>query len=129
LTNKFAAFIDAPKTWLGQISAANASLDGSGTLASIATGGPNGSRIDLVRIDAIVTTTAGMWRLYLYDGTNTRLIKEITVSANTKSATNPAYSAEWVPTSPIILTNSSWILKASTENAEAASVIAVGGDY
>jgi hypothetical protein len=49
----------------------------------VLTGVAAGTKVFEVRVQATVTTTAGMVRLYYYDGTNTRLFDEIPVSAIT----------------------------------------------
>jgi hypothetical protein len=121
-------FVDPGRTWFGQVSAANTNLDGSGTVVTIVTAGSNGSLIELIRVKAIVTTTAGMVRIFLNDGTSTRLYKEISVTAATPSGTVQAFEAEYEPTDPLILP-SGWSLRASTHNAETFNIIVTGGDY
>ena len=113
---------------IGQVSAANTNLDGTGTLVTVVTGGANGSRIDRVVLKAIVTTTAGMIRLFVYDGTNTRLVREVTVEAITKSASVAAWEEDLL-TPDLYLPSSSYQLKASTEKAETFNVFALGGNY
>lgn len=82
-----------------QINAANTSLTGSGTLNTdiwmLVRGGSNGSLIKSITIKAAGTTSEGMVRFFLYDGTNTRLLHEVDVLANTPSATNPAFEFTW----------------------------------
>ena len=126
--NTVPRFVEQPQTKQGQVSAANTNRDGTGSLVSIWTGTTNGSKVDLIIIRATVTTTAGMVRLFLDDTSNVRLIKEIPVSAITPSATVEAFTAEYSPTKAIIIP-SGWILKASTHNAEAINIFAIGGDY
>ena len=111
------------------VTVANANLDGTGTLATVVTGDAEGTRIDLIRLNAIVTTTAGMIRLFLDDGVNVRLLKEIPVTAITPAAAVEAFSAEWRPSEPIVLPDASWELQAATENAEAINVFAFGGHF
>ena len=126
--NSAPRFIADVKSWAAEISAANANRDGTGTVVTVATAEAQGSRIDLVRVVAEVTTTAGMVRLFLHDGSTFFLVKELAVTALTASATVPAFETEWVPTEPLLLP-SGWTLRAATENAETFNVIAVGGDY
>lgn len=121
-------FTLAPKIGVAQISTANTARDGTGTMGTVITGATNGTRINRVDIKAIVTTTAGMIRLFIHDGTNARLIKEISVSALTPSGTVQAFSAEWVPEEPLVLP-SGYSLRASTHNAETFNVFAHAGDY
>lgn len=105
---------------------ANTARDGTGTLATVATGTANGKIIKRVRISATGTTTAGVIRLFLFDGTNNRLLREIMVTAITPSATIEAFSAE-VTLYDCILPSTLWLLKASTNNAETFNVFAFGG--
>ncbi|MCE9583172.1 MAG: hypothetical protein K8T20_11830 [Planctomycetes bacterium] len=111
-----------------QISTANANRDGTGTIGTLVTGGANGTRIDRIVIKATVTTTAGMIRFFIYDGTNTRLIREILVTAITASATVAAFESDLL-TPDLYLPTSSYQLKVSTEKAEAFNVHAFGGQY
>ena len=121
-------FTDGGKAWLGQVSVANTALDGTGTIVTIATAGANGSLLQLIRIKAIVTTTVGMIRLFINDGTNTRLYKEIKVTAATPSVTVESFEAEYQPSEPLVL-QTGWSLRASTHNAETFNILITGGDY
>jgi hypothetical protein len=121
-------FIATPKTWLGQVSAANTNRDGSGTVVDIVTAGANGSRIDNIEITAAGTVTAGVVRLYLNDGTNTRLFKEAMVTATTPSTSVEVFRAALCLAEGLVLP-SGWKLKASTHNAETFNVFARGGDF
>lgn len=122
-------FIERGVIGMTQVSTANPNRDGTGALSTLITGGANGTLIDLVRVRATGATTAGMIRLFIDDGTNTRLFQEITVSAITPSGTIPAFSAEWTPTTTPFILPSNWSIKVSTENAETFNVFAIGGDY
>ena len=108
--------------------AANSNLDGTGTMVILAVGDAEGTRVDLIRLNAIVTTTAGMIRLFIDDGT-VRLLKEIPVTAVTPGPAVEAFSAEWVPTEPIILPDETYEIHVATENAEAMNVFAFGGHF
>jgi hypothetical protein len=121
-------FTITPKVGMVQVSVANTNRDGTGTLGTVITGATNGTRINRIDIVAIVTTTAGMVRLFISDGTNHRLWKEVPVTAITPSATVAAFSGSVVPTEPLILP-SGYSLRASTHNAETFNVIAHAGDY
>jgi hypothetical protein len=114
-------------TGMQTISTANSNLDGSGTLSSaIITGASNGTLIKTVTIKSIQNTTHGMVRLFIYDGSNTKLAAEIEIPAVTKSATDSAFEI----TIPVdFALKSGWSLKASTQNAESFNVIAEGLDW
>jgi hypothetical protein len=121
------AFTSTPRVGSAQVSAANTNRDGTGTIVDVLTGVAAGTRIFEVDVQATVTTTAGMVRLYYYDGTNTRLIDEIAVAAVTPSASLPAFRAVRRYEN-LILAGSTHKLQASTHNAEAINVVAFGGD-
>ena len=114
-------YASTPRAAVGQVSVANTNRDGTGTLATILTAGSSGSRVDDIKIQATGTTTAGVVRLFLHDGTNARLFAEILVTAVTPSTTVEAFSAVLL-NQAIILPNG-WSLRASTNNAETFNVI------
>jgi len=120
----------SPKTGIVNISTANTNRDGTGTIGDVMTGGASGSRVDTVRVVARGTTTAGMIRLYRYNGTTSFLLKEIPVAAVTPSATVPAFNAlvRFLDDDPCYLPSSSWKLQASTEKGESFNVFADGAD-
>jgi hypothetical protein len=113
-------------TGMAVISTANSGLDGSGTLGTVLTAGSNGTLVKSVTIKAQVSTTQGMVRLFIYDGTNTRLVSEIEVPAITKSSEDPSFEC-YLETDFSL--KSGEVLKASTQNAESFNVIAEGLDW
>lgn len=119
-----------PVMGLAQVTAANTNRDGTGTIVTVLTGAANGTRIHKIIVYATVTTTAGMVRLFITGGGVTRLWREIAIPAVTVSATVMAHSEiiELFGEDALHLP-STYILKASTHNAEAINVIAEGGDY
>lgn len=111
-----------------QVTAANTSRDGTGTIVTVLTAGSSGTRIDDITIQAAVTTTAGMVRLFVHDGTNFRLYREIQVDANTVSATNPGFNTQL--SNLALCIPSGYSLRAATEKAEAINVIITrAGDF
>lgn len=127
------AYAATPRLWMAaQISAANTNRDGTGTIATMGTAPAAGTRLDGVIVMAAGTTTAGMVRLYIHDGTNARLFLELPVIAITPSATLPGWAAAVNYNSmpdvfPIVLP-SGYSLRASTHNAETFNVIGLAGD-
>lgn len=113
---------------VAQVTTANAALDGSGVPVTIYTPGSNGGRVDLIRVKAIATTTAGMIRLFIHDGTNNRLWQEIPVTAIVPSATVESFEAELIPTRPLVLP-SGYSLRATTEKTETFNIHVCGGDF
>lgn len=78
---------------------------------------PGGSSVTRVDFKAAGTTTAGMVRIFIYDGSAFRLIAEISVTAITPSGTVQAWSGNYVPSTPITLKNG-WKLRVTTHNSE-----------
>lgn len=109
------------------ISAANTNRDGTGTTVEVIAGVAAGTEVRRVIVQATGTTTAGMVRLFLYDGTNYRALREIVVTAITVGASTAAFRAE-VAFSDLILPSASWKIFAATHNAEAFHVTAMGAD-
>jgi hypothetical protein len=122
-----------PKVGMATISTANTNRDGTGTLGTIVTGGTNGTRVDGIVVQATGTTTAGMVRLFVFDGASTtQMIDEVPVSAVTPSGTTQAFRVTRRspdPQTPLLVLPQGYILKAGTHNAESFSVVALGGDY
>lgn len=124
-----AQYAATPRTAVGSVSTANTARNGTGTIATIFTGGTNGSRIDDITIIATGTVTAGVVRLFLNDGTTSFLLQEIMVSATTPSATVQTFTSQLLNQS-IILASSSWSLRASTEKAETFNILVTrAGDF
>ena len=108
-------------TGMVTISTANSNLDGTGTLGTLLTAASNGTLINSITCKAQGNTTQGMIRLFIYDGTNTRLVQEIEVPAVTKSGQD--HSFETTIQCDFRL-KSGDVFKVSTQNAETFNVIA-----
>jgi len=123
-------FTLTPVIGVAAISTANTARDGTGTIGTVITGATYGTRITRITIQAIVTTTAGMIRLFIDSGAPISLWKEIAVDAITGSASVEefVYVLE-LPGERALILPAGYILMASTHNAEAFNVIAEGGDY
>jgi hypothetical protein len=123
-----AQYASTAKTAVAQISTANTARDGTGTIVTVFTAGASGSRVDDILITATGTTTAGVVRLFLHDGTNARLWKEVLVSAITPSTTVSPFSATL--SSQALVLQTGWSLRASTNNAETFNVLVTrAGDF
>lgn len=111
------------------VSAANTNRDGSGTIVSIASGSAAGFKVHEVVAQATVTTTAGMIRLYIStdSGSNWDLFDELPVAASTVSASQAA-SRVSRRYDNLVLTGTTNRLGASTHNAEAHEIYALGAD-
>lgn len=108
------------------ISTANSNLDGTGTLGTLLTAGANGTLIKSVSVIPTGSNSQGIVRLFIYDGTNNRLFKEIEMAAVTDSDKNRRYE---VHLDLDFSLKSGYVLKASTELADAFAVIAEGLDW
>lgn len=124
------AFAATPRCEIAQISTANTNRDGTGTIATIATGAATGTKIEEVDIKATVTTTAGMVRLFLSldGGTTWRLWDEILVAAVTVGASTQSFRQANTYAN-LVLRDASAKLGAATHNAETFNVVATGGDF
>lgn len=94
---------------IGRISAANTASDGSGTLVTLVTSGPDGSRVDGVRFrnsQATAAASANMvHRIFLTNesGLQPRLIAEIATAAATRSLTAIGATSIYTFDQPIIM--------------------------
>jgi hypothetical protein len=123
-----AQYASTVRTAQAQVSTANTNRNGTGTIATVFTAGSSGSRIDDIYITATGTTTAGVVRLFLNDGTNTWLFEEILVTAITPSTTVQVFQSVQLNLS-LILANG-WSLRASTNNAETFNIqVTRAGDF
>lgn len=123
-----AQYAATPATAMAQISTANTNRNGTGTIVDVLTGGTNGTRVDDVSIVAAGTTTAGVVRLFINDGTTSQLWREILVTAITPSATVAVWSS--FLTNLALVLKSGWKLQASTHNAETFNVVVTrAGDF
>lgn len=126
------AYAATAKCPVVQVTAANTNRDGTGTLATVYTAGASGSRIDRINIKAVGVTTAGFVRLYIHDGTNSRLFTEVAVTAATPSATVASFEktleAYSTPSLIPLILQTGYSLRASTEKGETFNVLATGGD-
>lgn len=111
------------------VSTANTNRDGTGTIVSVITGVAAGTKLFEVDVQMIVSSTAGMVRLFLSSDTGStwKLFDEVAIAAATVSASVKGTRVATQYTN-LILPSASWILGASTHNAEASVVTALGGD-
>lgn len=123
-------FTAVPRIAVVTITTANTNRDGTGTIGTVLTAGSNGTRINKIRIKAVNTVTVGMIRLFIHDGSNYKLYREVEVPSLTPSSSIASFSSEILFTdsdAPIL--PSGYSLRASTDQAEAFNVFAEGGDY
>ena len=111
-----------------QVTTANTNRDGTGTITTVLTAGASGSRIDDIYMVATGTTTAGVIRLFVHDGTNARLLSETLVAAITPSTTVQVWSNTLL--SQAIVLKTGYSLRASTQIGETFNIIVTrAGDF
>lgn len=120
-------FTAVPKIGAAVISTANTNRDGSGPMTTLFVSGEKGSRIESVVVQAISSTSIGMVRLFISDGTNNHLFMEIPVPQTSPSGTDSAFRSE-VTFSSLVLPPG-YVLKVSTHNSDPFSVVVIGGDF
>ena len=121
------AFAVTPRIASVNVATANTNRDGTGTVATLITGAATGTRIAEIVVQARVTTTAGMVRVFLYDGTTYRFFDEISIAAATASASVKAVRVSTAYNN-LVLPSASWSIVVSTHNAESMDVTALGAD-
>lgn len=111
-----------------QVTTANTNRDGTGTIVTVLTAAASGTRIDDIYMVATGTTTAGVIRLFVHDGTNARLLSETLVTAVTPSTTVQVWSNTLL--SQAIVLKTGYSLRASTNNTETFNIIVTrAGDF
>lgn len=120
-------FTAVPKIGAAVISTANTNRDGSGPMTTLFVSGEKGSRIESVVVQAISSTSIGVVRLFISDGTNNFLFLEIPVPQTSPSGSDVTFRSE-VTFSNLVLPPS-YLLKASTHNSDTFVVLAIGGDF
>jgi hypothetical protein len=125
------AFATIPRAVLALVQVANPNRADAGTIVTAFSAGAQGSKIERIVIKALVTTTAGMIRLWLNNGGGNALMLERPVPAITVSATVAAWEDEvdFSPPDKLCLLPSGWSLRASTEKAESFNIHVFGADY
>jgi hypothetical protein len=121
------AFAVTPRIASVNIATANTNRDGTGTVATLITGAATGTRVAEIVVQARVTTTAGMVRIFLHDGSTFFFFDEVAVAAATVSASVKGTRVSTLYTN-LVLPSASWSVRVSTHNAESIDVTALGAD-
>lgn len=106
-----------------------ANITGTTGLVALTPTSTNGKRIDWIRVVGKGTTTAGYVTVWLYDGTTSKVIDEIAVSAATVSATVTPAKTDQSYTGNGFNLQPSYQLYVSSTVAQDLNVYAFGGDY
>lgn len=126
MTTQTSLFRFSPSTESVVISTPNSNLDGSGTITTLVSGSNNGTFVDQLVIKSQSSNTQGMIRLFLSDGTDWFLIREIRIPANTLTSLtesfvrNIALAIDLAP---------GFSLGVATEKGEAFSITAIATTY
>lgn len=108
----------------------NTLRDGTGAgIVSVLTGGANGTRIDRVDIAQAgpvgTAPGAGMVRLFVWNGANNRLVREVPIPANTPTATAPGPLVTVNFPQGLNLPDATWELRAASQLAGAGDIFNV----
>jgi hypothetical protein len=123
------SFASTPARVSAVLSAANTNRDGTGTVVTILTAVSAGTKITQIELTAGGTTASGgAVRLFLYDGSNYRLWREVIVPAVTPSASSGI--PVWTTTilTPNLVLKSGYSLRGSTEKADTINVHVAAAD-
>ena len=120
------SYASTPRFGRATISTADASLTSPSSVGAVLTAVAAGTLIERVLVQATGTTTQGVVRLFVYDGTNYSLIKEVEVYAVIPSSTVPAFAVQ-LDMDGIVLPNGHG-LRATTSKSESFVVTAFGSD-
>lgn len=120
-------FPGTPNIESALIGTADTSRTGPTNYGTVFTAGTNGSVIYRVFAKATGNTTAGLVILFLHDGTNWRVLKEIPTSTVAVSGTVPSWEDE-IPFEDLIL-ETGWTLRATTYNGDDIHVVATGAHF
>jgi hypothetical protein len=120
-------FAATPAPGVVAVSTANTARDGTGTIATLKSAGSLGSLILWIISQWTVTSTAGMIRVFLHNGTSAFLFDEIPVAAATVSATVAA--ARTARQYQDLSFPSGWSARLSTHNGEASNGFSLSGDF
>lgn len=120
-----------PKLGVNTVATANTNRDGTGTIATIFTAGSSGSKVNEIRLKASGQTAAGIVVIYVHDGTNFRILTEITVTAITPNTTTVSYESTPIRFADLDLPTG-YTIRASITVAPTSGVVNVfveGGDF
>lgn len=119
-------YASTPRFGRAAISSAETSRTAPSSVGTVLLAAAAGTVLERAIIQATGTTTIGMVRLWIYDGSNYSLIKEVPVEARVPSASLQAFAVE-IDMDGITLPDGH-SLRVTTHNAEAFVVSAFGSD-
>ena len=104
-----------------------ANITGTTGLVSLITGAATGTRVDRILIKGTETTAAGCYGIWLYNGTTSYLLREVTATAITAGNTTASFEAE-ITFGNLILPSASFALYVSSTIDQDATIVAIGAD-
>lgn len=115
----------------GKLTTANTNLDGTGTVVTVFTASANGSRVHRITVKATQTVVAGMVRIFLHDGSNYFLFRDIQVIATTVNTALPSFEEVIVldGENAILLPDNNWSIRMITTITQNLDVVIEGADY
>lgn len=122
------AYASTPHVGSVALSTADSSRTAPTNVGTVFTAVAAGSRIDRATVHATGTTTLGLVRLFLHDGSAYHLIREVQIQPVTPSTTQAAFAVDITFDGGINIA-SGWSLRATTANSEAFKVTAYGADF
>jgi hypothetical protein len=114
------AFANIPLNDSVNITTANPNRDGTGTIGTLTTAPVGGCRVDDIMIKARATTTTGVIRFFLHDGTTYCFWREVLVTAITPSATVAAFESQL--SNLALVLKAGWSIRVATEKGESFDV-------
>jgi hypothetical protein len=120
-------FASVAKAGAVSIATADTSRTAPTSVGTLFTAGASGSRVDEINVVAAGNTTQGAVRVFVFNGTNYFLLREVLVPAITPSTTVAVFSSTLVFSNLVIPTGHT--IRVTTNNAETFHVTAFGGDF
>lgn len=128
-------FVATPKNWFASTAlAANAAVDGTGTVVTVLTAGANGAKVKKIRLNHLGSNIATVVRLFINNGSanstaaNNGLVYEYTMAANTLSQVAASVPAE-INLDLALAAGYKLNVTVGTTIASGIMVNAEGGDY
>jgi hypothetical protein len=120
-------FAVTPRIGSVSIATAEASYTAPTNVGTLITGVSTGTRISEIIVKCATTSTAGLIRIFLYDGSNYWFFDEVTVAAATGSATVQQTRVSTTYNN-LILPSNTWSIRVTTSVSQTVHVTALGAD-
>jgi hypothetical protein len=128
-------YVAIPKIGFGtNLTTANTATDGTGTVSTLMTSGSNGAFVEKVLVRHLGTNVQTVIRIFINNGStnataaNNRLIREVTVPANTLSQTAASLAID-IPINIPLQAGYTLIATIGTTIAAGIALTTIYGDY